>query len=330
MAEPSEAAARPPIEVDTFDDHDSVIDDDELSTFTASVTSSVLDYPSEHGRRYHAFRSGVYPLPNDELELDRLDLAHAVMVKTIDDRLFLAPIDPNKMDRILDIGTGTGIWSMAMGDEYPNPLILGNDLSAVQPTWVPPNVKFEIDDVEDEWVHDAPFDYIFCRYMAGCILNWPKLVNSVYANVKPGGWAEFQDFDLTYYSEDGSLKEDGPTNKWQTLLQSACRTIGREPNPGPQLQKWVEEAGFENITHEKFVVPLGPWPRDKKLKDVGMFNMANILGGLEAFSLRLFIGVLGWEKEEVLVLTSQVRKELKSIHVHAQIDFHIVHAQKPQ
>jgi hypothetical protein len=28
------------------------------STFTASITSSILDYPIENGRRYHAFRSG--------------------------------------------------------------------------------------------------------------------------------------------------------------------------------------------------------------------------------------------------------------------------------
>ena len=45
---------------------------------------------------------------------------------------------------------------------------------------VPPNVKFEIDDVESPWTHDSPFDYIFCRYMTACIQDWPKLVGSVF------------------------------------------------------------------------------------------------------------------------------------------------------
>ncbi len=45
---------------------------------------------------------------------------------------------------------------------------------------VPPNLKFEIDGVESPWVHSAPFDFIFCRYMAASILDWPKLVKSVY------------------------------------------------------------------------------------------------------------------------------------------------------
>ncbi|OBR09180.1 Methyltransferase domain-containing protein [Colletotrichum higginsianum IMI 349063] len=39
--------------------------DDRISTYTASLTSSVVDYPTEYGRRYHAFRSGAYNFPND-------------------------------------------------------------------------------------------------------------------------------------------------------------------------------------------------------------------------------------------------------------------------
>ena len=58
--------------------------------------------------------------------------------------------------------------------------VLGNDLSANMPTFVPPNVKFEVDDVESEWLHDEKFSWIFCRYMAAGIHDWPKLVNNIY------------------------------------------------------------------------------------------------------------------------------------------------------
>jgi hypothetical protein len=60
---------------------------------------------------------------------------------------------------------------------------LGNDLSPIQPPWVPPNVKFEVDDVEEPWVYSAPFDFIFCRYMLACIQDWPKLVRNAYKYV---------------------------------------------------------------------------------------------------------------------------------------------------
>lgn len=32
------------------------------------------------------------------------------------------------------------------------------DLSPIQPLWIPPNVEFIVDDIEDEWVHDNDFD----------------------------------------------------------------------------------------------------------------------------------------------------------------------------
>jgi len=303
--------------------------DEQLSSFTASVTSSVLNYPVEHGRRYHAYRSGVYWGPNDEPELDRLDLHHALMVKGIGDKLYLAPIVKEKQNRILDIGTGTGIWAMSMGDETPNALILGNDLSAIQPVWVPPNVSFEIDDVESEWSHAIPFDFIFCRYMTCSIRDWPKLVKSIYSNVVPGGWAEFQDYDLQWYSDDGSLTKDHFSLMWINTLLEAARKIHRDPCPGVKLEEWVKDAGFENVTHHKFKFPIGPWPKDSKLKQVGLYNLASGLQGLEAFSLRLFCDVLGWKSEEVLVLTSKVRKEMKSSAFHAYVNFHAVYGQKP-
>jgi len=103
---------------------------------------------------------------------------------------------------------------------------------------------------------------------------------------------------------------------WDNYFLEAAEKIGREPSPGPKLEGWVKEAGFQNVHHKTFKFPLGLWPKDPKFKEVGMLNLAQALNGLEGFSLRLFCGVLGWSKEEVLVLLSKVRKELKSQTVH--------------
>ncbi len=56
------------------------------------------------------------------------------MIKIVmSNKLFFAPLD--KPERILDIGTGTGIWAIEMGDEFPDASVIGTDLSATQPTW---------------------------------------------------------------------------------------------------------------------------------------------------------------------------------------------------
>lgn len=37
---------------------------------------------------------------------------------------------------------------------------------------VPPNLRFEIDDIEDEWTFSRPFDYIHSRFMTAGIRDW--------------------------------------------------------------------------------------------------------------------------------------------------------------
>jgi len=47
------------------------------------------------------------------------------------------------------------------------------DLSPIQPPYVPPNCKFEVDDVNKAWTYkpDA-FDFIHVRAMTGCVPDW--------------------------------------------------------------------------------------------------------------------------------------------------------------
>ncbi|OHF04044.1 methyltransferase domain-containing protein [Colletotrichum orchidophilum] len=277
--------------------------DEQISTYTKSITSSIVNYPQEYGRRYHAYRAGVYAFPNDDPELDRMDMAHVLMFKSIGYKLYLAPLVRER--------------------------VIGIDLSAVQPPWVPHNVKFEIDDIESPWVGDRMYDYIFVRYMLVSIQDWPKLVQNIYEHLNPGGWVEFQDMDGLYYSDDGTYAEHYVTRLWNQEFVQACESIGRTARPGPQLEGWVTNAGFQNVVHKRFKAPIGPWPKDAHFKDVGMHNLCQLLNGLEGFSLRLFCGVLGRSEDEVLSMLSNVREELKRGLFHAMFDHHVVYGQKP-
>lgn len=86
-------------------------------------------------------------------------MLHAMMLEATDGRLFYAPLG-DYPQKIIDLGTGTGIWALEsmrardrhlyvrawlivrlVGEKYPGAEILGLDLSPIQPTWVPPNVK---------------------------------------------------------------------------------------------------------------------------------------------------------------------------------------------
>jgi 16S rRNA G527 N7-methylase RsmG len=54
-------------------------------------------------------------LPNDEQESERLDIHHALMLHLLNGKLYWAPIS-NTPQRVLDLGTGTGIWAIDFGN----------------------------------------------------------------------------------------------------------------------------------------------------------------------------------------------------------------------
>lgn len=234
-----------------------------MNSYTTSLASSVVNYKYENGRRYHAYKEGSYLYPNDEKESDRLDTAHKMIEVALHGRLFTTPITNPK--RVLDIGTGTGIWAIEFGDRFPHADVVGNDLSPIQPRWVPPNVHFEVDDVEAEWTYSQKFDFIHCRTMSACIRDWPALVKKCKEFTTPGGYCEFTDYDIQWTSPDNSLEPDGLLLTINRQFFEGLEAQGLEGNPGRHLEKWVKEAGFEDVHVLKLPLPCGTWPKEKRL-----------------------------------------------------------------
>ena len=76
----------------------------EYEPSTASLRSSIFDYEEEYGRSYHAFRRGKYVMPNDEREQDRMDIHYHSLRMTMNDQLYISPIE--NPSNVIDIGTG--------------------------------------------------------------------------------------------------------------------------------------------------------------------------------------------------------------------------------
>lgn len=51
-----------------------------------------------------------------------IDIQHHMYRIMYQGELFLAPIDLEKLERVLDAGTGTGIWAMDFGKNGARPL----------------------------------------------------------------------------------------------------------------------------------------------------------------------------------------------------------------
>ncbi|KXH67493.1 methyltransferase domain-containing protein [Colletotrichum salicis] len=241
---PPPAAAIAPDEVADTDDNSS-LNGGSIASSTSTVAASILESRLENGRTYHKYKEGKYWAPNDERE---------------------------------QYGLGTGLWAIEFGEEHEEAEVTGVDLSAIQPNFVPPNVKLEIDDIEEPWTFSEPFDYIHSRMMKGSLRDWKKFLQSSFElvpsrmpvlNLTPGGYLELNDIDFFPISDDDTIPKDSHLMRAFNLCFEALKKMGSPFEEFSRFETMLADVGFEDIQVQQFKWPTNPWPKDKKHKDLG-------------------------------------------------------------
>lgn len=317
-----------PEALEADDDADSALGVASIGDSTTSVSSSILKHRTENGRTYHAYKEGKYLLPNDETEKDRLDLQHHIHLMDRDGKLTSIEFE-KPIHRVLDVGTGTGIWAIDYADEHPETEVLGVDLSPIQPSFLPPNVKFEIDDVEEPWTWHDKFDFIHMRTMTGCIADWAKLIKQAYEHTTPGGYIELWDPIAPAKCDDTSMKPDSALLKWSNLLVEATTKSGRAWGEAASYGTFLEKAGYTDIKLIVSYWPMNTWPKNKKMKEIGRWQCSNFTNGASGISMALFTRLLGWSAEEVEVFLIDVKREMKDTSIHVYWEMYTWSARKP-
>lgn len=144
-----------------------------------------------------------------------------------------------------------------------------------------------------------------------------SLIISFSSHTKPGGWVEFHSVTGVLASDDNTVPKDGAFQKFSDSLDQSCRIFGTPVDDPMRWKGWFEDRGFEDVTLKVFKLPCNMWPKDRRMKLLGAWEMENLLSNLDGLVMRLFQKALGWSPEEVSVFLVDVRKEIKNKNIHA-------------
>lgn len=302
---------------------------------TTSIGSSIYRGLIENGRRYQALRNKEYLIPADDTQFEAYEAGHLcalILESRHDNPFFRAPISDPK--NILDIGTGKGTWAIDVADMFPNATVRGVDLFPPPVSWVPPNCVLEVDDVQQEWTWHDKFDLIHMRIMIGSFdeREWERLYKQCYDNLKPGGWIEQLEVSPVIQTDDGSLPPDNILNDWGPNMLGCGQRAGRGCDTFDTMTTKIQNAGFTNVHQKLYKWPIGPWPRDREMKEAGMVNHQHWSSGMEGWCMWLltrFGDPHPWSQEEVQVYVARLRNELMNPRFHIWHRGRRVWAQKP-
>ena len=84
----------------------------------------------------------------------------------------------------------------------------------------------------------------------------------------------------------------------------------------PQYAGLLRDAGFENVNSHEEPTPIGTWPKDKRLKEIGLYFGTSFMAACDAYTLAMYTRYGHWSVEETQALLAHVRREIKSNKMH--------------
>ena len=209
---------------------------------------------------------------------------------------------------------------------------MGIDLEPVKPPYLVSNCHFQIRDATEDWDLNTTFDFVHAR-MLGDLPQKERLVQAVYDNLNPGGWAEFTEWIVLLQSPNHSF-ENTSFHKWNKLMSrgkflpqtiisfansdsTGLKDLGSSLYYPTQYKPLLEKHGFENITVTKYGAPTNACYPGKKLQKIGTMMTKNWTSIIEPLTLSVFIDGLGWSAEDVKKFLLNVKREIPDTRYHS-------------
>ncbi|KAF8125678.1 S-adenosyl-L-methionine-dependent methyltransferase [Mycena galopus ATCC 62051] len=212
-------------------------------------------------REYHAYPGAQYALPTDDVERQRLLLQHNLLKRIFENKVLLAPVTFTQGDRVLDIGTGPGLWALDMEQAVgPAVHICGVDIeSRLFPASPPKNMAFQVESVlslPSDWTDTFTLVHQRLLMVALQIPEWPQALGEIYRVLRPGGWVQLGEW--IPWIEGGN--PDKPcTEKIVSLTRCLTKSRNLYVDCALHMPAMLEQAGFVDVKAEGRMLRMGKW-----------------------------------------------------------------------
>ncbi|KZT26525.1 S-adenosyl-L-methionine-dependent methyltransferase [Neolentinus lepideus HHB14362 ss-1] len=312
-----------------------------------------------HGRRRNVLNDR-YMLPADEDEIRRYSYHHRILQFVFEGRNYVGPVKEvltypgvKHKRRVLDVGTGGGLWAVEMADEFPRVEVTGVDVAPIQPREVPPNCSFELCDLDHPTLPylTQSYDIIHARSMHTGIGNYQQFVNELTRMLRPGGVLILIEPD-SQPVVDGHLLGIPPHDPYSSVtsalgkrphtsyasgapgwfaLWEAYRTClqkkGIDVNVPSHLGAIIRQTeAYDQIRVQEATIPIGFWPKDVTLLTIGQLAWMEYDHLLPA--MRPMLLEAGLPEWKVKVLVEDAHRDMYEPVMPPSVRLHVVHAIK--
>lgn len=180
--------------------------------------------------------------------------------------------------------------------------------------------------------------------------DWSALFRNAFRCCKPGGYAESCVCDITFVSDDGSVKEGSAMDQWGKVFTEGGKKLGRTFSVYEEdlQRKGMEAAGFVDVEFVDIQCPIGVWHPEKKPAERGLWYKMAVEADLEGKFLSsrsdieviltrttgyinyILQVVMGWTPEETKAFATHVKQEWNNPEIHGYFMIRVVYGRKPE
>ncbi|KAJ6436750.1 methyl transferase [Purpureocillium lavendulum] len=276
----------------------------QVSAAPPTPPSSKLPGPQgcwAYGRYYGNWKPGKYLVPIDEEELNRLDIFHKFFLVARDNALFVRNLHDGRPLRILDLGTGTGIWAINVCEESKEiPKVMAVDLNRVQPEFIPRGMEVVQFDIEEASWDDLLWycDLVHIRMLLGSVGDpcWPAVYRNAFKHLKPGtGVLEQVEIDWSpRWEKTGKVPSKSALKEWADTFLDALDHCNRSARVVPEeTRRMIELAGFVDFKEETIPCYVNPWSPDPQEREAARWFNLGLRESMQAMGLMPMIEKMG-------------------------------------